>query len=697
MRPERSFAGRVIFDHWPKTGGQAVNAWLRTALGTGSVSDNLIGKHRELIRQFGGEYSIISAHVEFHGEGLDPRYDYVTCFRHPVERALSWIYFVRHNFRDQDIVDLRKGVLEFLQTEGALGTEYIFSNAMTDHLCSISASSPDAPDERLKHALSVVDEYALWGLYERLPEFIGDFAAFLQVPAPPQLDNKNVTLGRPRIFEVSPSLRAKIEEMNALDIALYERLQARYDEARQRWQRPVVSVSKWQPLPEKGPRQFCSPDFALLTITREGGIHVSQNAVMTFTLEFSLAQAVDSLECGLYIHDIQGRLAFGTNSTLTGAIIGPLSAGTHAVRYTVVTALPEGKYDVGFAFIEKRTVGGRELALLDKMDFFQIGLDRHPPCEGYVSLPVTIFHRQLDEKIVRLSADCRGELLFLNPASDLAIGEQWKQSVELQNTSENDWPSFYLTPLCLSYHWLNMVGEVVELNGLRTPLPFGRLEAGKSVQMEIAVKAPGQPGRYKLQVLPVMENLAWFDALGFSPSELDIEVVSPSSTSRRYGANDCRLKSGVGLCIRGKRISDGREGFLCYGPYVPLPAGRYQIRWGGRLDPRGSEIKVDVVANVGMSLLARQSVPQACTEVALEVEVRESVADAECRVWVSAGAEAELAEIVIEPLADAGRSAPPPVPVRWASAGQPATVYGADSDSPVESTCRKRRWWLFAK
>lgn len=244
MASSRRFPGRVIFDHLHKTAGMAVSAWLPSELGFGCVKANIMGKHQELIRRFGGEYSVIAAHVGFYGEGFDLCYNYVTCFRHPVDRAISGIFYNLTNYGDQDIIEARAGIRTFLQSEGDQSGEYVLSNGMTEHLCSIHGVFPADPDERLEHALSVVDEYTLWGFYERLPEFIGDFAAFLEVPAPPQIDPANTTLRRPKVADIQPKLRARTEEMNALDIALYERLQARHDAARQRWQRPAVAVSK---------------------------------------------------------------------------------------------------------------------------------------------------------------------------------------------------------------------------------------------------------------------------------------------------------------------------------------------------------------------------------------------------------------------------------------------------------------------
>lgn len=692
----RNFSGRVIFDHLEKTAGQAVNAWLREALGDGCVTDNLIGKHHELITQFGGKYSVISAHVEFQGEGLDSRYNYVTCFRDPVDRAISWIYFVLENHGDQEIIELRNGVRTFFQTEGDQGGEFVFANALTDHLCFVHRFSSADPGERLEHALSVIDEYALWGLYECLPEFIGDFAAFLEVPAPPQLASVNKTLRRPKVSDLSPKLRARIEELNALDIAFYERLQARYDTARQRWRRPAVAVSKWQPLPEKMRRRFCAPDFALLSITREGGSVVNQNAVMVFALEFSLAQAAETLNCGLHIHDGQGSLAFGTNSTLTGITIGPLTAGTHIVRHTLVAALPEGKYDVGFTFIGKRGGADYELARLDKMDTFHIELDRRIPCDGYVSLPVAIGHQQLDRNVACLPADGRGRLVFISPSFHVVVGEERMQPITLYNESANDWRSFHLNPLHLSYRWLNAAGEVVEFDSVRTPLPFGRLGTSKHVQMEMAVKSPEQPGRYVLQALPVQEYHAWFDAMGFTPGEVAVEVVA-LNTVRRFKADDFRIKNQVGQCTSVARISDGREGFLSYGPYVPLPEVSCRICWRGRFDPRGGEIKVDVVADAGTMLLAKHSLSQACTEIALTVDVPTTLMDVEFRIWVSAEADVKLTEIEIEPQLAAGGGDPLETgPDCDATAGQRGVADGADSDVSPSSKLTKPRGssWL---
>lgn len=100
----RPFDGRVIFDHLPKCAGQAVNAWLRACLGSASVTENLIGEHRSLIRAFGGNYPVISGNLDFQKRGMDPRYKYITILRESLDRAISWLYYItQRDNREEDL------------------------------------------------------------------------------------------------------------------------------------------------------------------------------------------------------------------------------------------------------------------------------------------------------------------------------------------------------------------------------------------------------------------------------------------------------------------------------------------------------------------------------------------------------------------------------------------------------------------
>jgi hypothetical protein len=92
MEKPRPFNGRVIFDHLAedrRRGDQIVAREFAGKLGTRCVSPHLNVEHRALICRYGGIYSVIAAHVAFCGDGLD----HFTCFREPIDRALSWLFF----------------------------------------------------------------------------------------------------------------------------------------------------------------------------------------------------------------------------------------------------------------------------------------------------------------------------------------------------------------------------------------------------------------------------------------------------------------------------------------------------------------------------------------------------------------------------------------------------------------------------
>lgn len=241
------FPGRVVFDHLPKTAGTAINAWLLESLGTGCVTSNLRGKHREIIKEFGGAYSVISAHLTFLGEGLDPRYRYVCCVRDPIDRAVSWLYFIVKDHDKSQLPGLWEEMKELLDSEGELTGPSLghIQNFYVEHFASI-ASAPGASEaEKLEKAVAIIDRYDVWGLYERLPEFLADFAAMVGLEEPKNIAKVRVTRDRPALEDVSPKLSNRLRELNALDMEFYSILRGRYMQSRKRWYRAGVTTSEW--------------------------------------------------------------------------------------------------------------------------------------------------------------------------------------------------------------------------------------------------------------------------------------------------------------------------------------------------------------------------------------------------------------------------------------------------------------------
>lgn len=652
----RPYAGRVIFDHLPKTAGQAVNAWLQVMLGAGCVTTNLIGNHRELISRYGGEYPVISAHVAFHGEGLDSRYQYVSCFREPLDRAVSWLFYL---IQQRDEIGLQKEYTfaqQFVDCEGRCEVPAAFlssvSNPYVEHFSAIEGPSAATDSEKLARALAAIERYDIWGLHEAFSDFLTDFAGLLGLPAPGSIDRVNVTRERPAADRITPAFRQRLEELNALDIEFYRILQGRYGEARRRWQRPALSEPQWIPFERPAERIYSAPEFVLLDVVLEGAPNRAAGSLLSFCVEFSLARAMPELEIGIHIFDEDGCWAFGTNTTMLGQPLTDVSAGTHRLRYAVVAELPEGEYTAGFAFAE-RGAGGqtREIAWYDKLLGFRIALVRVTPSVGYVSLPVAVDCQLVSERVVQVVADGHGRIVFHAGLGELVVGETVSLPLTLFNESSQDWRGLWGSPVNLTYRWLDEQGQAVVADGLRTPLPEGGLMMERNIATSIVVKAPDCAGCYRLQVLPVQEMVCWFDGIGFEPAELVVNVLAVNAR-RQYEAGDGRLLSQVGERRDGSLWSAGREGFLIFGPYAAFPAGRYTARVDGCFPQVVSGVWLDVACEKGGRVLAKadwREMATDSTQFACSFELTVPASDLEVRLWVPASASIRVDRLVIEP------------------------------------------------
>ncbi|HUK99199.1 MAG TPA: hypothetical protein VLV46_16275 [Gaiellaceae bacterium] len=103
----------------------------------------------------------------------------------------------------------------------------------------------------------------------------------------------------------------------------------------------------------------------------------------------------------------------------------------------------------------------------------------------------------------------------LEPPRAGAIGEA---TVELRNTGTIVWGERVL----LAYHWLDLLGNPIVWDGIRTGLP--PLGPGERASVGARVRAPIPPGPYRLAFDLVAEGRAWFSELGDAPLTIDVEV-----------------------------------------------------------------------------------------------------------------------------------------------------------------------------
>ena len=96
--------------------------------------------------------------------------------------------------------------------------------------------------------------------------------------------------------------------------------------------------------------------------------------------------------------------------------------------------------------------------------------------------------------------------------------------VRLRNEGTAPWRTRGATDgVFASYHWLDDRGNAIVWDGPRRP--FARPVApGEEAELELEVRAPRPPGRYRLALDLVEELRYWFAEIGSHPLELDVEV-----------------------------------------------------------------------------------------------------------------------------------------------------------------------------
>ena len=121
-----------------------------------------------------------------------------------------------------------------------------------------------------------------------------------------------------------------------------------------------------------------------------------------------------------------------------------------------------------------------------------------------------------------------------------------------------------------------------------------------------------------------------------------------SSDRYWFPASDTRLQHQVGSFQRELLRTDGRSGYLVYGPYASLPAGYYRLRALGRwMDTGGATAWLDVVTSQGKQQLVHVEIqpagatqPDTLVEVTVALDVDAN--DLEIRLWVSADSSLDI-------------------------------------------------------
>lgn len=218
----------MIFDHQPKTGGTAITSWLSEVFGNGTVTNgkNIVNNNLELIEKYGGIFPILCGHIWFHlHEDIDPRYQYITLLRNPVDRCISHIFFLMHDVTgDIEIQSQIADAKTFVESNGQIVSNNFLgavSNLYVKHFSSIGRNKTLSDEEMLAAAIKNIERYSLVGLYEEIDKFVLDIANLLHASTSVSLKKLNVTTRRPHLGQINSDIHQRLVDLNTLDIALF--------------------------------------------------------------------------------------------------------------------------------------------------------------------------------------------------------------------------------------------------------------------------------------------------------------------------------------------------------------------------------------------------------------------------------------------------------------------------------------------
>jgi hypothetical protein len=266
---------------------------------------------------------------------------------------------------------------------------------------------------------------------------------------------------------------------------------------------------------------------------------------LTLDLEFVAHETTADVAAGFLIRDERGLPVFGTNSWALGrsCTIGP---GTYRATFSLLNRMECGAYtiDVNLARNGSPYLGCHHLKeQACRFDVHELatpyfhGRVMMDPSVDFAPLSPGASIRVADADIApprpALSTgrfnpsltDYRARLRPLQAIDRTPIGTELLLELDVGNTGTQSWPCDGKQPVCVSYHWLDRSGAMVEFDGVRSRLPRD-IAPGETIRVVAFVRAPQRAGAMHLRWTLVQEGVAWFDGIDkSSTATMDVLVT----------------------------------------------------------------------------------------------------------------------------------------------------------------------------
>jgi hypothetical protein len=562
---------KIFYDHIGKTAGTSFRVFLCDAFGEEVVTPTLRNMPLRTAINLYKSKKVITGHFQFKpGDNLPADYVKTTILRDPRDRALSTFFFIV-NDKPAAQCDARQRKVKQLSLEEFLGDAELAHanmNAQSRHFARLHSLNPEAlPEaELLRLAKACLDQYDLVGTTERLAEFVGKMKELFPVRSHCGLKNLNVTSRRARFEELSQEIQNRIEQLNAVDIELWQYANHLFDNKTRLlipgfWKttiEPSTEIAQKSETEAAGsqltakatpdpPFTVTDPVFDLLAVSVNSqlgpGSYLVSGELATLRVAFQTHEDLDNLTIGINIASDSGLLLFGTNTQHCGYQIVCRAGGTYHVDFCFPVQLGLGSYSVGVAASSGPVASRRCHLRKEVCTLFQVVGSFGPYFSGLVRMMPSLSFGPMGPEGIQVrnvntpdNVFCRlglhtpevtnylGSIALLAELKSLRRGEQLAAGVEIVNKSTEPWVSEGNRPVRLSYHWRSSEGETIVFDGLRTPLPGRMILPGQVIRAEIMVEAPQEVGDFLLILTLVQEHVAWFEDRGFTAPSYPIQV-----------------------------------------------------------------------------------------------------------------------------------------------------------------------------
>lgn len=548
---------KLFFDHIPKTAGSSLHVFLSEAFEAKKVTPKLKGHKLASVLSLYKDYQVIIGHFGFiPGESLPSEYISATVLRNPLERTLSDYYFKIFDVPENQL-SLLERKLKVIPIEQAFWNEEIcayFTNFQAVHFASFFHVTPKKlpKDELLLLAKRGLDQYALVGITERLSEFCDELKRIFNLPKNVTLKRVNVTSFRRKFSELPSNLQRRIEEINQVDMELWRYAEQLFDTKTKQFQSvnskiAITAHSTCQSECEMPvqPVSFEDESLELLDVCVKSGMRSLAERLLggedaILSIAFRCHQDIDDLTIGYSIHHDSGLHLFGVNTRLMGYRLQCKAGMDYRVEFRFTVNLGIGKYFVnvsahsGLTHLEKCYFWKERVVCFDVEDFCGIQFDGivrlMPVCHIGNGLQIIDV---LTDEVVGFSSlgfdtpvleEIKGSIRALADVPRICPGEQFSMLVEINNCGKEDWICEGIRPVNIAYHWLNMNGDVLIFDGVRTPLPSRVLRSGDTLRAAALIEAPKECGRFVLELTLVQEQVCWFEERGFEPARCEVDV-----------------------------------------------------------------------------------------------------------------------------------------------------------------------------